>query len=98
MERRKILEIHIKKRKKWNRNIDSIALIQKTEGFNGADLEAVVKEAIEDAFIDGKEEITTEGLLKTIRNTKSISSTMKDKIDKIRQTVQNMDIKKASSL
>lgn len=97
-ERRKILEIHIKKRKKWNRNIDSIALIQKTEGFNGADLEAVVKEAIEDAFIDGKEEITTEGLLKTIRNTKSISSTMKDKIDKIRQTVQNMDIKKASSL
>ena len=95
-ERRKIIEIHLKKRKKWNKGIDSIALIQKTEGFNGADLEAVVKEAIEDAFIDGKEKITTEALLETIKNTKSISSTMKDKIDKIRETIKKMDIKKAS--
>lgn len=95
-ERRKILEIHLKKRKKWNKNIDSIALIEKTEGFNGADLEAVVKEAIEDAFIDGKDKITTEALLKTIQNTKSISSTMKDKIDKIRETIKKMDIKNAS--
>lgn len=87
-ERRKILEIHLKKRKKWNKNIDSIALIEKTEGFNGADLEAVVKEAIEDAFIDGDDKITTEALLKTIKNTKSISSTMKDKIDKIRETIK----------
>ena len=38
-ERRKILEIHLKKRKKWNKNIDSIALIKETVGFNGADLE-----------------------------------------------------------
>lgn len=95
-ERRKILEIHLKKRKKWNKNIDSIALIEKTEGFNGADLEAVVKEAIEDAFIDGDDKITTEALLKTIKNTKSISSTMKDKIDKIRETIKKMDIKNAS--
>lgn len=87
-ERRKIIEIHLKKRKKWNKNIDSIALIEKTEGFNGADLEAVVKEAIEDAFIDGDDKITTEALLKTIKNTKSISSTMKDKIDKIRETIK----------
>lgn len=95
-ERRKIIEIHLKKRKKWNKNIDSIALIEKTEGFNGADLEAVVKEAIEDAFIDGDDKITTEALLKTIKNTKSISSTMKDKIDKIRETIKKMDIKNAS--
>ncbi|MDU4256490.1 AAA family ATPase [Intestinibacter bartlettii] len=95
-ERRKIIEIHLKKRKKWNKSIDSIALIQKTEGFNGADLEAVVKEAIEDAFIDGKDKITTESLLETIKNTKSISSTMKEKIDKIRETIKKMDIKKAS--
>lgn len=42
-ERKKILDIHLKKRKKWNKEIDSIALIKETEGFNGADLEAVVK-------------------------------------------------------
>lgn len=65
-ERRKILEIHLKKRKKWNKSIDSIALIKETEGFNGADLEAVVKDTLEMAFINGKSTITTEDLIRCI--------------------------------
>lgn len=95
-ERRKILEIHLKKRKKWNKEIDSIALIKETEGFNGADLEAVVKDTIEMAFIDGKESITTEDLLKSVKDTKSISSTLKDKIKEIKSTIDKIDIKPAS--
>ena len=95
-ERRKILDIHLKKRKKWKRGIDSIALIKETEGFNGADLEAVVKDTIEMAFIDGKESITTEDLLKSVKDTKSISSTLKDKIKEIKSTIDKIDIKPAS--
>jgi len=95
-ERRKILDIHLKKRKKWNKEIDSIALIKETEGFNGADLEAVVKDTIEMAFIDGKDNITTDDLLKTVKDTKSISSTLKDKIKEIKQTIEKIDIKPAS--
>lgn len=95
-ERRKILDIHLKKRKKWNKGIDSIALIKETEGFNGADLEAVVKDTIEMAFIDGRETITTEDLLKSVKDTKSISSTLKDKIREIKSTLDKIDIKPAS--
>lgn len=95
-ERRKILDIHLKKRKKWNKGIDSIALIKETEGFNGADLEAVVKDTIEMAFIDGKESITIEDLLKSVKDTKSISSTLKDKIEEIKSTIDKIDIKPAS--
>ena len=95
-ERRKILDIHLKKRKKWNKVIDSIALIKETEGFNGADLEAVVKDTIEMAFIDGRETITTEDLLKSVKDTKSISSTLKDKITEIKSTIDKIDIKPAS--
>lgn len=95
-ERRKILDIHLKKRKKWNKEIDSIALIKETDGFNGADLEAVVKDTIEMAFIDGKELITTEDLLKSVKDTKSISSTLKDKIKEIKSTIDKIDIKPAS--
>ena len=95
-ERRKILEIHLKKRKKWNKNIDSISLIKETAGFSGADLEAVVKDTIEWAFINGEVSITTEDLLKSVKNTKSISSTLKDKIAQIRTTVSKIDIKPAS--
>ena len=53
-ERRKILNIHLKKRGKWNKEIDLISLITATEGFSGADLESVVKNTIEAAFISGK--------------------------------------------
>ncbi len=95
-ERRKILDIHLKKRKKWNKEIDSIALIKETDGFNGADLEAVVKDTIEMAFIDGKDTITTADLLKSVKDTKSISCTLKEKIKDIKTMIEKVDIKPAS--
>lgn len=95
-ERRKIIDIHLKKRKKWSRSIDTIALIKKTQGFNGADIEAVVKDTIETAFINGKSTITTEDLLKSVEDTKSISNTLKDKIQLIKDTIEKIDIKPAS--
>ena len=97
-ERRKIIEIHIKKRNKWNRKIDIITLLKETAGFNGADLEAVVKDAIESAFINEKDEITTEDLIESVKNTKSISSTLKDKIQQIKDTISKIDIKPASNI
>lgn len=95
-ERRKILDIHLKKRKKWNKEIDSISLIKETEGFNGADLEAVVKDTIELAFIEGREKIATEDLMRSVKDTKSISKTLKDKIAEIKSTIDKIDIKPAS--
>lgn len=95
-ERRKIIEIHLKKRKKWNTSIDSIALIRETNGYNGADLEAVVKETIESAFIDNRLELTTEDLITAIKRTKSISLTLKDKIAQIKETISRIDIAPAS--
>lgn len=97
-ERRKILDIHLKKRSKWNKEIDAIALIKVTDGFNGADLEAVVKDTIEIAFIDGRNSITTDDLIKSVKDTKSISSTLKDKIAEIKSTINKIDIKPASKV
>lgn len=95
-ERRRILEIHLKKRHKWDRGIDTISLIKPTEGFAGADLEAVVKEVIEQAFIRGEENVTTEDLLAIIKDTKSITNTMGEKIKNIRTLIKEVDIKPAS--
>lgn len=95
-ERSKIFEIHLKKRKKWNRKIDILQLAKKTDGYNGADLEAVVKDTIEKAFIDGRDTIITEDLLASIADTKSISQTLKDKMNDIRKSVEKIDIKSAS--
>ena len=73
-----------------------LALIKETDGFNGADLEAVVKDTIEFAFIEGRSAITTDDLIKTVKDTKSISSTLKEKIKEIKATIEKIDIKPAS--
>lgn len=95
-ERRKIFDIHLKKRNKWNQSIDSCVLSKETEGYNGADLEAVVRDTIEMAFIEGKDIITTEDLRKSVKNIKSISDTLKDQIKQIKETISKVDIKPAS--
>lgn len=95
-ERRKILEIHLKKRHKWNKELNIISLVSWTAGYNGADLEAIVKDAIESCFIEGKTQLTTEDLKKAQKNIKSISSTLKDRIAEIRNAVKKLDLKQAS--
>ncbi|MGL4987443.1 MAG: AAA family ATPase [Treponemataceae bacterium] len=95
-ERTKIFEIHLKKRKKLHDKIDFVTLAKKTEGFNGADIESVIKETIEKAFLDNKKIITTEDLLESIKDTKSISQSLKDKIDVMKKQIEKIDIKKAS--
>ena len=54
-------------------------------------------DAIEFAFITGKDTITTEDLIRAVKETKSISSTLKGKIEQIRQAISQMDIKPASN-
>ncbi|MBN1051326.1 AAA family ATPase [Clostridium botulinum] len=96
-ERRKIIEIHLKRRNKWNKQINTITLTQETKGFNGADLEAVVKEAVESAFINEENKITTEDLMQAIKDTKSISTTLKDKIDQLQEMLKKINPKCASN-
>lgn len=95
-ERAKILEIHLKKRGKWNKSINMTELAEETEGFSGADLEAVVKDTIEAAFIDGRETITTENLQDIISQTTPIASISGNEIAKTRNEVHKRRIKPAS--
>ena len=95
-ERQKILEIHLKKRGKYHLNIDTIQLAKATDGFSGADLESVVKEVIENVYIEGRQLVTTKDLLMVMNQTKSISASLKEKIEQIRKSMEKVDIKPAS--
>lgn len=97
-ERRKIIEIHLKKRGKWNKDLNIISIVKITEGYNGADLEAIVKEAIETCFIEEREQLTTEDLKNAQENIHSISSTLKKRINEIKEAIKDMvDLKPASN-
>lgn len=95
-ERKNIFELHLKKRGKWNKDIDSIKLIKESKEYSGADIEAVIKDCIEKSFIINKSKIETEDLLNVIKTTKPMAISLKDKIEKLRETLAKLDVKNAS--
>jgi SpoVK/Ycf46/Vps4 family AAA+-type ATPase len=96
-ERRHIFDIHLRKRGKLTDNVDVLKLLKATDGYSGADIESLVKETVEAAFISQDKEVTTKKLKNAIETTKSISITLKDKIDKLKTTYEKYDFQKASS-
>jgi len=95
-ERRNIFELHLKKRGKWHKSIDTIKLLKETTGYSGADIEAVIKDTIENAFIKGVTRINTEDILSEIKETKPMSVSLKDKIDSLSEALKKIDVKNAS--
>ena len=96
-ERRKIFEIHIQKRRPQDLSkIDINALLDKTEGYSGADIEGVIRESVESAFAAHKAELATDDILQVIANTHSLSEIMKEPIQKMEKEYQNRKFKNAS--
>ena len=96
-ERKKIFEIHINKRRKNDfSSIDISKLVDKTDGYSGADIEGVVKESIENVFADGKEKLTTDYILKAISETHSLSERMKESLDSMSKICKDRKFKNAS--
>lgn len=95
-ERKQIIEIHLKKRKKWNQSLNISLLAEETDGYNGADLEAIVKEAIEECFLNGKEKLVTEDLQNAQKNIKSISDTLGRRINEFKNALKAIDLKPAN--
>lgn len=96
-ERGKIFEIHLTKYAKWNENIDPVPLINATEGYSGADIEVVVKNTIENLFINGKGSLTTEDLLETIKAFKPLAAALEKEIAENKKILQQYNFKLADS-
>ncbi|WP_031531673.1 MULTISPECIES: AAA family ATPase [unclassified Bacteroides] len=92
-ERKQIFEVHLKKRKKEGINI-SDALIEATKGFNGADIESVVNEAVEDCFVN-KKDLTDKILLDIAENTVSISKSCQKQIKDMDEIFEESKFKTA---
>ncbi|WP_156298853.1 AAA family ATPase [Streptobacillus canis] len=95
-ERKKILTIHLNKRNKNNSriNIDQIAKI--TENYSGADLETIVKNAVEKIFINNKLELETIDLENAVKEIKGMGKSFKNLINNIRKNNINYGFKKAN--
>lgn len=94
-EREKIFSIHLSKRRK-NDSVDISELVKATEGYSGADIEGVVSESIENAFVEKNAHLTTEVILSCIRNTHSLAEIMKEPLKEMAKLYEDRKFKKAS--
>lgn len=109
-ERKEIFKVHlgrIDKKEKVVLNVKYDELARITDGFNGADIEAVVNETVEQEFIkkvaesdtntdSGSITITTEILQKVAKNTVSISKSCKEQIDSMTKIFKDSNFKSAT--
>ena len=100
-EREKIFEIHLEKRGKMSDDINLKELAEETEGYCGADIEEIVKNAVENKFIlenedEEEKKITTNNLLEATKSIDSLSNILSDKIDVLKKSYKKFKIKSAS--
>ena len=100
-ERERIFEIHLEKRGKLTDDIDINKLAKQTDGYCGADIEEVVKNAVESIFIletenEEEKEITTQDLLESAKNIDSLTNILTDKIEILKKSYDKFKIKSAS--
>ena len=96
-EREQIFKIHLEKRRPTDlANIDLSKIVSKTDGYSGADIEGVVKDAIELAFTSERNVVTTEDIIKSIDNTHSLKVIMSKSIDDMIKMYKEKKFKNAS--
>jgi SpoVK/Ycf46/Vps4 family AAA+-type ATPase len=83
-EREEIFAIHIKKRKRDPAQFDLEKLAAAAEGFSGSEIEQAIISALFDAF-DERRDLTTDGILASLAETMTLSQTMEEEINTLRE-------------
>ena len=81
--RKRILEIHLERRKRDPAKFDIARIVEQTKGFSGAEIEQAVVSSLYTAF-SREADLTTEALLEEIELTKPLSVTMAERIAALR--------------
>ena len=82
-ERREILRIHLRKRKRDPAQFDLDELVRLSEGFSGAEIEEAIIAALFDA-LSQHEELSTELIGTSLRETVPLSKTMSEQMNVLR--------------
>lgn len=107
-EREAILKVHLKKREQDLAHKNLSEIIKATSGFNGADIESVVNEALENKFVkqlkasDNKTseqriQLTSDDLIRVANGTISITKSCKTQIENMNKVFKESNFKNASS-
>lgn len=99
-ERKAIFTVHLNKKERKGCVKDAIdyqQLATVTDGFNGADIESVVNEAIEESFLENKTSLSTDKLIEIAKKTVSISKSCKQQIENMKKAFAENSFKDATT-
>ena len=96
-ERKAIFKIHLENKKKSLDDASLNSICQITDGFNGADIESVVNEAVEECFLSGVRELSKKVLEDIARQTISISKSCKQQIANMKKAFKENNFKDATT-
>ncbi len=85
------------KKKGRDSGIDYKQLVSATSGFNGADIESVVNEAIEACFLSNEKTLTTDNLIAIAKKTVSISKSCRQQIENMKKAFAENSFKDATT-
>jgi SpoVK/Ycf46/Vps4 family AAA+-type ATPase len=80
-----IFRVHLVKRGRDPESFNLEELAQAAGGFSGAEIEAAVKGALLDAFMDGRRELTTADMLTRVRSIRPTSEVKREEIEELRR-------------
>lgn len=97
-EREQILMVHLRRKNLTmiQQRFNLAQVVQATTSFVGAELEAVVNDALFPAFMDGQREIETDDLLRAASELVPLAKSRRDHIERLRQVVLNGEARNAS--
>ena len=102
-ERKKIFEVHLKKladkecMKGYSFEKDLNRFAKETNGFNGADIEAVVHDAVEKCFLNGTNGLYSKDILEITKRTVSITKSCKKQIDAMQKVFSESSFRDATT-
>jgi AAA+ superfamily predicted ATPase len=83
-ERAEIFTIHLELRERDVTMFDMDSLVQSSDGFTGAEIEAAIVDAMYVGFDEGKRQINTQDIVTSLRETVPLSVQMKEQVDALR--------------
>jgi SpoVK/Ycf46/Vps4 family AAA+-type ATPase len=84
-DRADIFRVHLSKRGRDPEDFDLEDLAQASEGFSGAEIEAAVKGALLDAFMEGPRDLGTADLLARVHGIRPTSEVKREEIEELRR-------------
>ncbi|MBI4499063.1 MAG: hypothetical protein HY689_14330, partial [Chloroflexi bacterium] len=84
-DRADIFRVHLAKRQRDPEVFDLEELADGSDGFSGAEIEAAVKGAVLDAFMEGPRDVTTADVLRRARSIRPTSEVKREEIDELRK-------------